>query len=70
MAADVLVTCVATSRQGISNHDIDLGLSVSTPEGLTLLVSWLQYPRRIDMFHNNFSPSGKQSEHRKLAHEL
>ena len=24
----------------------------------------------IDLFHNNFSPSGKQPEHRKLAHEL
>ena len=24
----------------------------------------------IDPFHNNFSPSGKQLEHRKLAHEF
>ena len=24
----------------------------------------------IDLFHNNFSPSGTQPEHRKLAHEL
>ena len=24
----------------------------------------------IDLFHNIFSPSGKQPEHRKLAHEL
>ena len=26
--------------------------------------------KQIDLFHNNFSPSGKQLEHRKLAHEL
>ena len=24
----------------------------------------------IDLFHNNFSSSGEQPEHRKLAHEL
>ena len=24
----------------------------------------------IHLFHNNFSPSGTQPEHRKLAHEL
>ena len=24
----------------------------------------------IDLFHNNFPPSGTQPEHRKLAHEL
>ena len=24
----------------------------------------------IDLFHNIFSPSGTQPEHRKLAHEL
>ena len=24
----------------------------------------------IDLFHNNFSPCGKQPEHGKLAHEL
>ena len=24
----------------------------------------------IDLFHNNFSPSGTQPEHRKLAHKL
>ena len=24
----------------------------------------------IDLFHNNFSPSGKQLEYHKLAHEL
>ena len=24
----------------------------------------------IDLFHNTYSPSGKQPEHRKLAHEL
>ena len=24
----------------------------------------------IVLFHNNFSPSGKQPEHSKLAHEL
>ena len=24
----------------------------------------------IVLFHNNFSPSGEQPEHRKLAHEL
>ena len=27
-------------------------------------------PSEIDLFHNNFSPSGKQPELRKLAHEL
>ena len=27
-------------------------------------------PQSIDLFHNIFSPSGKQPHHRKLAHEL
>ena len=25
---------------------------------------------KIDLFHNNFSPSGERPEHRKLAHQL
>ena len=31
---------------------------------------WVVYILPIDLFHNNFSPSGKQPEHRKLVHEL
>ena len=37
----------------------------------TTMLSWdVQKSVGIDLFINNFSPSGTQPQHRKLAHEL
>ena len=35
-----------------------------------LMVIKPEYSKIIVLFHNNFSPSGEEPEHRKFAHEL
>ena len=66
-----VINSSSPGQKGCHFVDIFESIFINEKSSISIQIS-LKFVSKgsIDLFHNNFSPSGTQPEHHKLAHEL